>query len=254
VKQCGPAGWLGSRCTIEPPCSDLTFTAYGTNALHYREVEGYKPLRDNVTSEMYLAYGRPIYAVTAEDTFDILVHTGNRWFNAIFSKESFEKESFNASAPFHAFWDGIDEKALRYYSDPIDPALPVSSAPVKMGWTFVSSPSSRQNFGPYSGSHDASESDIHWNFKEGCTHICGENGECVSEEGASSRTCECNNCYGGYFCSIAPQTSYVRGISAYYPYGPFAGQPTRYNQLFWNENQTCLSLAYAPFPDASVRE
>jgi len=175
--ECGPAGWLGSRCTIAPTCDGLTFTAFGTYALHYREVEGYKPFRDEITNELYLAYGRPLYAVALKDTFDVLVYTGSRWFNVIVPQGTFGG-LLKAKAPFHAFWDGysIGEETtlIRYYSDPVGPALPLRGAPVGMEWTYVSSPNARVSFGPYLSSHDGAESNVHWNCKEGCSQkTCG---------------------------------------------------------------------------------
>jgi len=88
----------------------------------------------------FLAYGRPLYAVALKDTFDVLVYTGSRWFNALVPHGTFGG-LLKAKAPFHAFWDGysIGEETtrMRYYSDPVGPAMTVRGARESKLWAIL---------------------------------------------------------------------------------------------------------------------
>lgn len=208
TKQCDcEDGWFGSRCEVEPPCTEIALSETGTdstqffsfNNLFVAGIDG-----SNATSlnadDLLLIAGRPVFVSRWHaDLIGVVFYSGSRYVHIDYLLEDFNfLISDESTWPIHPFWDG-------WYVLLDTPDIYNTVWVFVSERTFASTPSglswSRQDYA--SAVENVRFDCVQVNCQ--ATRPCSGQGTCDT----TNNRCICDRCYGGYNCDISPVSDYA---------------------------------------------
>ena len=140
-------------------------------------------------------------------------------------------EDFESWPGFHSFWDGLVTDDFIYFSEPTRSGTPMGS----LTWYQVLESSSVGDFGLYGASEEI-KLEMHCSecSSDRGLDLCGLNGQC-----GESGTCQCRECYGGYYCEYGPDDLYAQEQVNLYDVYVQEGVGDAYAGLFLSNPDQC---------------
>lgn len=253
--KCDP-GFFGNNCFDDTPCDSIQIEFMGDSSWDYRRLGSFRLLQKNGTlgpltteKDAQLVYGRPVYlqtggfaslqdVLTADGEVEVVYYSGSRWtlssLPAWRLKGRFLPELNGRKQGPHSFWEELSEVTdSQFFSEFTTDKSPAGD----LRWYQVLKSRSRGDYGPYGFNVEVK---LNIQCSGDCDpdpdlRSCGLNGNCTDG------VCQCNNCFGGYYCEYAPDDVYTQEqwFTAVVNDGEPLGFEDTYFASFWSNPEQC---------------